>query len=401
VTPDTLGRDPFAGLGQRPDRKSKARKKARKKTAKKAAKKTTAKTSRTAARKTARKTTAKMSKPAAKKRAKKTITSAKASRPKARRRARTKQSLGLARAPAAAATSRKAKKPARPAPPLAAPLQPASPAARLEERLAERSANLAPAAAPRPAAAPAAPLNPPPPYQPAITRLGGVARRMGRLLYDRYFRVQADGAEHLPPAGPVVLVANHAGLLPLDVLMLQVALEKLRSGPRPSRWVASEPSLPIRILIELAGGARTAGPGADELRAALAAGEAALLFPEGAAARGKPYDQRYRLRPFGSPELFRPALDFGATVIPVALVGGEETQPVLFRVPSLLGGLPATPALLPLPVKWRVRFGAPVPAEEVQGASPEERAASLQFAARRHLTGLLADLLAERRSLFF
>lgn len=45
-----------------------------------------------------------------------------------------------------------------------------------------------------------------------------------RPLYDKYFRVEVKGIENIPAQGGALIVANHSGTLPLDGLMLQVAV---------------------------------------------------------------------------------------------------------------------------------------------------------------------------------
>jgi len=45
-----------------------------------------------------------------------------------------------------------------------------------------------------------------------------------RLFYDNWFRVEVSGVENLPEDGAGLLVANHAGTLPFDGLMLSVAV---------------------------------------------------------------------------------------------------------------------------------------------------------------------------------
>src|SRR5438128_12562246 len=46
-----------------------------------------------------------------------------------------------------------------------------------------------------------------------------------RFLYERYWRVEVTGAEHLPADGPALLVANHSGAIPFDGAMLVTAVE--------------------------------------------------------------------------------------------------------------------------------------------------------------------------------
>ncbi|MBX3251838.1 MAG: glycerol acyltransferase, partial [Myxococcales bacterium] len=117
----------------------------------------------------------------------------------------------------------------------------------------------------------------------------------------------------------------------------------------------------------------------------------------------KRYSERYELREFrtGHAEL---AIRFGATVVPTALVGAEEQMPQLARLPIPLFGapflpLPATP--FPLPVRYHLRYGAPIRFEEPPTRS-DEPAVIRRAAARvqEAVAALLDEGLAERKGIF-
>ena len=74
-------------------------------------------------------------------------------------------------------------------------------------------------------------------------------------------------------------------------------------------------------------------------------GQLALVFPEGTKGPSKTYTDRYRLRRFGRGGFVEIAMRAGVPVIPIAVVGAEESMPILFRLPSLAKAAPA--ALLP------------------------------------------------------
>jgi 1-acyl-sn-glycerol-3-phosphate acyltransferase len=93
------------------------------------------------------------------------------------------------------------------------------------------------------------------------------------------------------------------------------------------------------------------------------------VFPEGVKGISKPFEERYKLAPFG-PGFMRLALQTGAPIVPVAVIGSEEQYPSvgdLKRLAALLGApaLPVIPQLLvgmpfPLPVKYHLYFGEPL-----------------------------------------
>ncbi|MER5948657.1 1-acyl-sn-glycerol-3-phosphate acyltransferase [Streptomyces sp. NPDC001904] len=201
-------------------------------------------------------------------------------------------------------------------------------------------------------------------------------------LADDWFRVEVTGLENIPAAGPALLAANHSGAWGLDGFVLHKVLS--RQVRRPVRVYASELILRIPLLASYARrhGMLTDDPtlGRDQL----AAGELVALFPEGFSGVGKGFSQRYRLRPFG-PGFASAAVLTGAPVVPVSIVGAEEAYPKLGEIGSLARrfDLPFFPVTtpLPLPSKWLISIGEPIPAPA--------RAAS--FAERSEATRRLCD----------
>jgi 1-acyl-sn-glycerol-3-phosphate acyltransferase len=224
-------------------------------------------------------------------------------------------------------------------------------------------------------------------------------------LYKRYFRVELHGADEVPAEGRALLVSNHSGQLPFDAAMIAVGLLVEKDPPRVvramvERWV---PTLPFVSTFMARCGQIVGTP--ENCRRLLAADEALLVFPEGVRGLNKPFRERYRLQKFG-PGFMRLALESGAPVVPCAVVGAEEQAPALVDVKPLarLLGFPAfplTPTILPLPLpaRYRVRFGPPMrfsgsPDEE--DAELERKVDEVQGAVR----ALLERGLAERRSIY-
>jgi 1-acyl-sn-glycerol-3-phosphate acyltransferase len=195
-----------------------------------------------------------------------------------------------------------------------------------------------------------------------------------RLLYQHYFRVEVSGVEHLPVNRCALLVGNHSGTLPVDALMLSIAVHDETPAHRHLRLLAADLVLRVPVLSELArkGGATMAcNPDAERL---LRAGEYVGVFPEGFKGIGKHYRDRYKLQRFGRGGFVSAALRTGAPIVPVAIVGAEEIFPIIGNiapVAKLLGlpYLPVTPlfpwlgplGMLPLPSKWLIEFGEPIP----------------------------------------
>lgn len=188
----------------------------------------------------------------------------------------------------------------------------------------------------------------------------------GRLLdwlMDDYFRLETAGLENLPAEGPAVVVANHSGAWGLDAFILHKALTRHLDRP------LCMPAAPLTFRFPVIGsyarkyGAIPLDPtlGLDQLTAGGIVG----VFPEGIAGLEKPFRSRYRLRPF-SPGFAVTAVKAGAPVVPVSVIGAEEALPRIGALPALarLLDLPCFPltSLFPLPAKWLITVGEPIPA---------------------------------------
>jgi 1-acyl-sn-glycerol-3-phosphate acyltransferase len=198
------------------------------------------------------------------------------------------------------------------------------------------------------------------------------------LLYERWWRVSVSGAESVPRGRAALFVANHSGLLPWDGLMIAAALERHQpAAPRVrflvADWLATLPF--AQPWITRLGGVRACRENAERL---LRTGRSVIAFPEGAKGAAKVFRQRYRVQRFGRGGVVRTALVLGAPLVPVAVVGAEETHPVLFKMGAAgralgLPFIPVTPTFpmlgplgaVPLPSKWSIAFGAPIETAEL------------------------------------
>jgi 1-acyl-sn-glycerol-3-phosphate acyltransferase len=195
-----------------------------------------------------------------------------------------------------------------------------------------------------------------------------VAATVARWLYRHYFRAEAFGIENVPTTGPLILVANHSGQLPFDGLVIGSACFLEMQQPRLVRAMVEffVPTVPFASYLFSRWGQITGTP--ENCRRLLAAEEAVLVFPEGARGISKPFSKRYQLAEFGK-GFMRLALETGAPIVPVAVIGAEEQAPAvnikplakLLRIPSLpIVPYPPFVAPLPLPVKYRLYFGEPM-----------------------------------------
>ena len=194
------------------------------------------------------------------------------------------------------------------------------------------------------------------------------------FLYTLWWRVDVTGIEHVPAAGPGIIVGNHSGVLPWDGLMVNLAVRHEHPAARQCRMLALDMFALLPFLAPLlarTGGVRANPENGERL---LRRGELVGVFPEGIKGVGKPYKNRYKLARFGRGGFVRLALRTGAPMVPCAVVGAEEVHPKIGSMdwvgrPFGLPYFPITPTfpalgplgVVPLPSKWTIDFGEPVP----------------------------------------
>ena len=177
--------------------------------------------------------------------------------------------------------------------------------------------------------------------------------------------MRVEGIEHVPSTGAAVLAANHGGAaIPYDAAMLQLALFNEPAVPACARRGdrgLQHAALRVASLPQ----DRAAYASRQDARWVLGNGQLLGVFPEGVQAL-KPVSESYRLRRFGRGGFASLAAEVGAPVVPVAILGSEETHPALFvtlakavrtvfpdqRVEEM--AVWVNP--IPLPVRWMIRF---------------------------------------------
>ncbi len=234
-------------------------------------------------------------------------------------------------------------------------------------------------------------------------------------LVEKYFRVEARGVESVPGDGPAILVANHAGAIPFDGLVLSYLVRLRHPRHRDVRWLVENEAhhFPFFGTLMARLGAVRACP--ENAQVLLERGAVLAVFPEGNQGLRKTYGERYRLQRFGRGGVVKLAIRAGVPIVPVAVVGGEETYPVLWRTSLFAEALgvpflPVTPlfpllgflGLLPLPTRWRVAFGTPLRLELPPSAADDPATVSrTNERVRGEVQALLGELLGRRRSVFW
>jgi 1-acyl-sn-glycerol-3-phosphate acyltransferase len=259
-----------------------------------------------------------------------------------------------------------------------------------------------------------------------------------RFLHDKYFRVESEGMGNVPREGRCLLVANHSGTVPFDGVMLKMALASqasqsgtspptppgssagLRSAPQASprqvRWLVEDLVFHFPFLgsvITRLGGVRACPENAERL---LGSDALVAVFPEGNKGIGKLFRQRYQLQRFGRGGFIKLCLRTGTPMVPVAIVGGEETNPMLGRFELFAHALgipyiPITPTfpwlgpagLIPAPTKWKMIFGEPIDLSEHGPGSAEDDVLVGRLAerVRASIQAMLDKAVGERKGVFF
>ena len=166
-------------------------------------------------------------------------------------------------------------------------------------------------------------------------------RTLGPVL--RYFyRIRVEGLSHVPAAGAAILASNHVSFI--DSVFLPLVLRRRITFVAKAEYFEDPKTAWLfralgQIPINRVGGSASEGA-LEAARQVLERGELFGIYPEGTRS---PDGRLYR----GHTGVARLALQTGAPVIAVAMVGTRAVQPIGQPVPNLF--LPVT-----------VRFSAPL-----------------------------------------
>lgn len=185
-------------------------------------------------------------------------------------------------------------------------------------------------------------------------------RLLGEILR-KYFRLEVEGVENIPKTGGVIIAPNHSGFSGFDAIVLNHVLVK--DGRRIPRvlthhlwFLTPTTALPAQKMgfIEA-----TFENGIKYLQRK----NMIVLFPEGEHGNFKPSTKMYQLQEFKR-GFVRMALQTDSWIVPTLIIGAEEANINLstLKFAKFLRGpiLPLPLNIIPLPVKWKIKFLEPI-----------------------------------------
>jgi 1-acyl-sn-glycerol-3-phosphate acyltransferase len=200
-------------------------------------------------------------------------------------------------------------------------------------------------------------------------------------MIERWRRLVVEGADRVPAEGGALLVANRAGVAPLDVLMIARAL------PRDARFLAADWAFGLpwfSIAVRRAGGVPAVAANAERL---LGEGELVIASVDGPRGDDR---ARYRVGRIGG-DLAALALRARAPVVPVGVIGAED-----------LAALPGPLAGAPVPSRWRIEFGEPLDLRSYGDGAAGDRGALLEVSEtiRDRIQTMVYENLVRREGAF-
>jgi 1-acyl-sn-glycerol-3-phosphate acyltransferase len=243
-----------------------------------------------------------------------------------------------------------------------------------------------------------------------------IARRLYDPIYRRLFRAEWEGLEHIPTGGGALLVANHAGAIPSDAPVIMHGIEEELGRPVYGLADSMFRGVPVVGTLWSRMGGVVAHPD-NAYRLLKDQNQLVLVFPEGSKGPGKTYQERYQLRRFGRGGFVEIAMRAGVPIVPIAVVGAEESMPTLVNIPALARVLrtpyfpitanqllfgPVLGLFAYLPAKFTLRVLPPVhmDVEPDQSRYSKSRVMEQAESIRQQIQEALYDLLKRRQSVW-
>ncbi|MFD0364266.1 lysophospholipid acyltransferase family protein [Nocardia sp. GCM10030253] len=223
------------------------------------------------------------------------------------------------------------------------------------------------------------------------------------------------GLENIPAEGPVLLVGNHNLMGGIDAPLLLP--EILRRRGRLIRGLAENVLISVPGVRELLHHFGAVRGNRRNCLALLARGEAVIVFPGGGREAVRRKNEKYALKWEGRSGFAHMAIEAGAPIVPVAMIGVDDAYDIVFDgdhpvmrplrwavealglskdlTPPLIRGI--GPTVVPRPERFYFSAGAPIdPAPWRDAADKHSAAVELRDVVRKELEEELKFLFAER-----
>jgi len=220
-------------------------------------------------------------------------------------------------------------------------------------------------------------------------------------LYKNYFKVRVFGKENVKDI-PYMIVSNHTGQIAIDGMLISTAFAMDIDPPRILRAMVERffTGLPFIGSWAAEGGA-VLGDRQNCVKL-LERKQSVLIFPEGVKGISKSTKDYYKVQSF-TRGFFRIALNSKSPILPIAVVGAEETFPYVYQAKGLakLLGIPAfpiSPNYIPLPSPIDIYIGKPYEIPDTLSAeSPDKDIDKHIFEIENIIQTMINDGLKKRR----
>jgi 1-acyl-sn-glycerol-3-phosphate acyltransferase len=186
--------------------------------------------------------------------------------------------------------------------------------------------------------------------------LANPLRRVGQPLIRRLYEATVSGADHIPRSGPAILAPNHVSFFDTPLVMLTAPRRVLFLGKAEymDSWKTRHIFPAVGMVPIRRDKARSSMAALDTAAQLLDDGELVGIYPEGTRTRDGFLHK-------GHTGVAHLALQTGAPIIPVGLVGTDGVQPIGRSVPRRTG-------------RVTIRFGEPIdPVRYLGGAKRRRR----------------------------
>jgi 1-acyl-sn-glycerol-3-phosphate acyltransferase len=247
-------------------------------------------------------------------------------------------------------------------------------------------------------------------------KMRALARRLYDPMYRNWFRAEWEGLDKIPVNGGALLVSNHAAAIPSDAPAIMHGIET--ELERPVYGLADHlfKTMPVIGTMWARVGGVIAHP-ENAYRLLREQRQLVLVFPEGNKGPAKSFAERYQLRRFGRGGFVEIAMRAGVPVIPIAVVGAEESMPMIynFAAGAKVMGIPYFPITANmlmfgplglaayLPAKFKLRVLDPVEFDVPpdQPRYSKSRVMDQAEEIRQQIQNALYDMLKQRKSVWF